>query len=58
MLSVKLAREVYFGKNVMGKCIVSGFRDLLELPLPEMWTKCADTMNQACKKIRHECKNY
>lgn len=54
MLSVKLAREVYFGTKVMGKCIVSGFRDLLELPLPEVGTKCADAMNQTCKRIRHK----
>lgn len=36
MLSVKLAREVYFGKKVMGKCTVSGCRDLPGLPIAEL----------------------
>ena len=33
---MKLTREVYFGKKVMGKCTVSGFRDLPGLPTTEL----------------------
>ena len=78
MLAVRLARKVYFGKEVMGKCTVSGLRGLPGLPVAELgelkqtiflqfpqfwqnpvefeqlWSKCADAINQSCKKIRQE----
>ena len=33
---MKLAREVYFGTKVMGKCTVSRFRELPGLPTTEL----------------------
>ena len=36
MLSVKLAREGFFGKSIMGKFTVSGGRDLPGLPITEL----------------------
>ena len=32
-LAVKLAKEVYFGENVLAKCTVSGDRGLPGLPI-------------------------
>ena len=78
MLSVRLAKKVYFGEEVRGKCTVSGLRGLPGLPVAELgelkqtiflqfpqfwqnpvefeqlWSKCADAINQSCKKIRQE----
>lgn len=36
MLAVKLAKEAFFGKDVLAQCTVSGFRDLRALPLNEL----------------------
>ena len=36
MLSVKLAREVFFGTKIMSRCTVSGFRDLPGFPTAEL----------------------
>ena len=35
-LSAKLAREVYFGKNIMSKCTVYGCRDRPPLPKAQL----------------------
>ncbi len=35
-MSVKLARETYFGPTVMAQCTVLGFRQLKALPLAEL----------------------
>ena len=36
MLAVRLARKVYFGEEVMGKCTVSGLHGLPGLPVAEL----------------------
>ena len=36
MLAVRIARNVYFGEEVMGKCTVSGVRGLPGLPVAEL----------------------
>ena len=36
ILAVRLAREVYFGTQVMSRCTVSGLRDLPGLPVAEL----------------------
>ena len=35
-LAVRLAREAYFGDDVLGKCTVAGFRDDHALPVAEL----------------------
>ena len=36
MLGVKLAKEAFFGEDVLARCTVSGYRDLPALPLLEL----------------------
>ena len=36
ILAVKLAKEALLGEEVLGKCTVSGYRDLPALPLDEL----------------------
>jgi hypothetical protein len=71
-----LAREVYFGEEVMAQCTAQGYGNKPGLPAAEMqelkgemrklypnylsnslvfeekWTKCQESISQACKRAR------
>ena len=71
-----LAREAYFGEEVMAQCTAQGYGDKPGLPAGEMrelkeeirklypnylnnslifeekWTKCQESISQACKRAR------
>ena len=75
-MAMTLAREVYFGEEVMGRCTAKGYGNKPGLPIQELkalkedmrnlypqylnnavafeekWTKCLDSISQACKRAR------
>ena len=79
-LALKLARESFFGEDVMVQCTVASDRKLPALPVHELellknqvltlfpaywncrhefepfWTKCTESIGQACKRIRSNTK--
>ena len=69
-----LAQEAYFGEEVMAQCTAQGYpatemKELKEeickiypsypsLVFEENWTKCQESISQACKKAHTKlCKN-
>ena len=50
ILAVKLAKEAFFGEEVLAKCTVSGYRDLPALPL--------DEVNNLKQTIFQQFRNY
>ena len=67
---MKLAREVYFETKVMGKCTVSGFRELPGLPttelgglkqtlflqFPQFWKNPVEFESECVDAINQSCK--